>query len=448
MQNKRIEFIPLPRIEKAKSLKNPYCGMYSIYRFYADSTACYDKADALEDIISSTSQQLCLVEINLINYNDKPLSKEALRNITLILEYFISYGKQVILRFVYDWEGKGILSEPKDIELILKHMMQVSDIMKEYESSIYILQGLFIGSWGEMHNSHYLSERSMTRLAKQMYECSGNSTQIALRCPSYWRMIFKTYKPLNQEMAYSKLMCSRFSLFNDGMLASETDFGTYGAIYAKEAESHSDKWIRKDELKFQNTLCRYVSNGGEVINNSNYNDVETAIEDLMTMRVSYLHSEYDEKVLDKWKVNSSSVSDPLWRDISAYRYIAAHIGYRFTIKDVKQLMGVCNSLTISVKICNNGFAPCYHSFAVKFIMRNASYSELYEYIVDSDTRYWMPTETVEIKSTIDITSLKGNKYILCLSIYDPRSQKSIELANTFSEADYKGYYTIGMVEIY
>ncbi|MDI9512271.1 MAG: DUF4832 domain-containing protein [Bacillota bacterium] len=448
IQRNKIKLIPLPRTERGNILQNPYCGMYSIYRFYAESIICQEKKHELDGIMMTTNQQICLVEINLISFNDKPLDEAALQNISLILEYFISHEKQIILRFVYDWEGKGILSEPKDIDYILQHMNQLSGILKGYEKHIYILQGLFIGSWGEMHNSRYLSERHMTRLAKQLYECSGDGTQIALRCPSYWRMIFRTFKPLNKETAYTKLMSSRFSLFNDGMLASETDFGTYGSVYAKEAENHNDKWIRHDELEFQNELCRYVSNGGEVINNCEYNDVAAAIEDLRTMRVSYLHSEYDKEVINKWKTNKSGLSDPIWQYRSAYEYIAAHLGYRFTLRDLKQPLHSSfeDRLRVNVKLCNTGFAPCYHSFEVGFLVRNSSYSELYEYRVDTDTRFWMPGEMVEIESAIDIDNLKANKYILCLRVYDPRTQRYIELANTFSSADYMGYYSIGIIE--
>ena len=96
-------------------------------------------------------------------------------------------------------------------------------------------------------------------------------------------MIFKTNQPLDDKTAYSKLIRSRFSLFNDGILSSYTDYGTYGYIRAKVSDNYSDKWIRKDELNFQNKLCRYVSNGGEVINNCKYNDVETAVRELRIM---------------------------------------------------------------------------------------------------------------------------------------------------------------------
>lgn len=442
---KKIKWVPFPRVEGTKVLNNPYCGLYSIFRFYGESIINKDNGTSLEDITIDSSQRLSLIIINLINFNNKPLSLEVLLNIKRIFNYFISYKKQLILRFVYDWDGKGIVSEPKDVEYILKHMEQLSDILKEYEEHIYIIQGLFIGSWGEMHSSRYLNERSLVRLAKRLYDCSGERTQIALRCPSYWRTIFKTYNPLDDETAFSQLIGARLSLFNDGMLGSDTDFGTYGSAYSKEATSYSEKWIRKDELEFQNKLCKYVSNGGEVINDNIYNDGIQAIESLRTMRVSYLNSQYDEQVLSKWKSTKTGLSDPLWRDKSVYDYIEAHLGYRFVIKDVKLniLLRKRDSIKVLIRLCNMGFAPCYHSFDVKLAIRSEDYSEFFEYRIDTDTRFWIPEDIIEIDKIIQIEMLEKERYILCFSIYDSRTGRPIEVSNTFETVDYRGYYSMG-----
>lgn len=446
LQKKKVKWFPLPRIEKVKELNNPYCGWYSLFRFYADSRVCHNLGVKLEDIVIASSQQLCLVVINLIAFNNRDLTIEALQNIRNIIQYFALQDKQIILRFVYDWEGSGILSEPKDIEYILKHMDQLSNILKENEKNICIHQGLFIGSWGEMHNSRYLTDRHMYRLAKQLYNCLGESTEIALRCPSYWRMIFKTYQPLNDETAYTKFMGARFSLFNDGMLASETDFGTYGSTYGKEATNHSEKWIRKNELEFQNKLCKYVSNGGEVINNCEYNDGGSAIEDLRVMRVSYLHTDYDKQVLDKWKISNSGISSSLWKDKSAFEYISAHLGYRFVINDVNMKSARNRGLKVIIKLINTGFAPSYHKFDVKLLIRNITYTDFEEFELDVDTRKWMPQDIIIIEKVISIDKKKSSKYILSFGIYDQRTQKSIEIANTFAAMDYMGYYNIGIIE--
>ncbi len=441
----KLKWIPLPRTEKAETLINPYCGLYSIFRFYADNETVLQGDRKIEEIPVEPGQQICLVEINLLHFSEGALSELALEHIRRIFRHFSSLGKQMIVRFVYDWEGKGVLSEPKDIAVILNHMSQLSPLLKEYSGEIYILQGLFIGSWGEMHNSRYLSERHITRLARQLYECSGERTQIALRCPYLWRMVFKTYYPLDRAEAFTDIQKARFSLFNDGILASDTDFGTYGNIGMKDSKSYSDKWVRKDELEFQNQLCKYVSNGGEVINECSFNDVAPAMEALKEMRVSYLHSQYDEKVLEKWKAAKSGVSSPLWKEKSAFEYISAHLGYRFTLEDATLSLTADKSgrLRAAVSLSNQGFAPSYHKFNVKFVIRSASFSEFHEYAVDTDTRLWMPDEKVELEALLPGTDLEQRYYTLCFGIYDPQTRRPVQIANTFSAPDHTGNYSLG-----
>ncbi|HHV12062.1 MAG TPA: DUF4832 domain-containing protein [Clostridiales bacterium] len=440
----KIKWMPLPRTEKAEALKNPYCGLYVIFRFYAGSDRRYPTGEVIESILPDPDQQLCLMEINLLPYREEPLPEGALHIIRRVIRHFASQGKQLILRFMYDWEGKGVLNEPKDIGIILGHMGQLSPLLKEYTEAIYILQGLFIGSWGEMHSSRYLGERSMVRLAKQIYGCAGEKTQIALRCPSFWRMIFKTYHPLDGAEAFTGIQKARFGLFNDGIMASEADFGTYGSISAMDAKAYGDKWLREEELEFQNKLCRYVSNGGEVIHECPYNDAEQAIETLRRMRVSYLHAEYDEGVLSKWKAARLGSPYAPWKDRTAFEYIEAHLGYRFTLGEASLSPAPGKgSLRAAVKITNKGFAPCYHKFEIKFIVRTASFSEVHEYGVDTDTRRWMPEERVELETEIPVSGWGQKSYILGFSIYDPRSGQPIRIANTFSAADHMGVYSLG-----
>lgn len=441
----KLKWIPLPRVERAEALNIPYCGFYSIYRFFADSRMEAVEEVPVEEVRAEPSKQLCLVEINLMPFNETELPEEALENVRMIFERFIELEKQMVVRFLYDWEGKGILSEPKDISVIMNHMSQLAPLLKEYTKHIYILQGLFIGSWGEMHNSRYLSERHIARLARHLYECSGENTQIALRCPNFWRMLFKTCQPLERGVAFTDIQKARFSLFNDGIMASDTDFGTYGNVGMKDSKSYSEKWMRKDELEFQNQLCRYVANGGEVINECPGNDAGPALEVLRKMRISYLHSDYDEKVLNKWKASKSGVNEVLWKDKTAFEYIEAHLGYRFTVEEASLSLAPDKSgrFKAAVKIVNRGFAPCYHKYEVKFVVRDASFSEIYEYEVDTDTRMWMPEEPTELETLISTEQFGLSSYILCIGIYDPQADRPIQLADTFSSADHMGNYNLG-----
>ena len=82
--------MPLPRSEKAEALINPYCGLYSIFRFYADSALMYEEDVEIESVKIEKDQQLCLVEINLVHFNEIPISKEALFIIERIFGHFIA----------------------------------------------------------------------------------------------------------------------------------------------------------------------------------------------------------------------------------------------------------------------------------------------------------------------------------------------------------------------
>lgn len=441
----KVKWVPLLRVERAEPLGNPYCGLYSIYKFYAHSKASGAENITIEETFIDPDQQLCLVQINLFHYNDRPLSDTALGNIEQIFRRFASEGKQMIVRFLYDWDGKGISSEPEDISIILIHMDQLSPLLKAYAREIYILQGLFVGSWGEMHDSRYLGQRNIIRLAEQLHECSGEETQIALRCPSFWRMVLRINEPLNKGMPLTEIRRFRFSLFNDAITASETDLGTYGNVNSIDSENYDDKWVRNEELEFQNELCKYVSNGGEVINENPYNDIRSAVQTLRRMRVSYLNSQYDGQVLNKWKSEGAGIFGPLWKNKTGFEYISAHLGYRFAIKDVDlfPIFGGGNRIQASVKIVNKGFAPCYHKFDVKFVLRTPSFSEIHEYGLETDTKEWLPEEEVKLEKGINISGLKEKNYMFCIGIYDLRSERFIALANVSSSRDYMGFYTLG-----
>ena len=64
-------------------------------------------------------------------------------------------GKDIIFRAAYDTEGMGLKNEPQDISLIYVHLRQLGGILRKYEQNILVVQGLLIGSWGEMHSSAF-----------------------------------------------------------------------------------------------------------------------------------------------------------------------------------------------------------------------------------------------------------------------------------------------------
>ena len=445
----KLKWVQLPLAERCEMLQNPYRGLYTIYKFFAHDELVPELGYTIEESVLRPKQSLCLIEINLVHYNESPLSEEALDHVRRIFSFFSGNQREMIVRFVYDWDGKGFQHEPREIGVILEHMQQLSPLLKQFMNSIYILQGLFIGSWGEMHNSRYMSERNIMKLAHQLYKCSGERTYIAVRCPSFWRTIFKTYNPLSEAQSFSESMPARFSLFNDGILASDTDFGTYGILTKRESTSYSDKLTREEELDFQDKLCRYVPNGGETVYAPEGNNFNLVCQTFKRMHVSYLNADYDRAVLMKWQESKTCIQDVAWKDKSVYDYIVAHLGYRFSVEAVKVslIKGRQNRLCVSVKLKNTGFSCSYRRFNVSLVVQTATISSMYCYPVETDTRRWRPDVSVLLESELNCSQWDQQLYILGLSITDPESGKHIQLANSFSCFDYNGLHSLGYMHI-
>lgn len=106
----------------------------------------------------------------------------------------------------------------------------------------------------------------------------------SVRTPAQWRTIVSEYRdtkvPHCPQPIFLSSLASRLGLYNDGMLGSANDTGTYGDKAAANLNTnYNDAWTREDELAFQMTspLC---TNGGEVIIDNVYNDFDNAVKDL------------------------------------------------------------------------------------------------------------------------------------------------------------------------
>ncbi len=341
--------------ETADVLSGPERGFYSILRYRAS-----DDASVPEEIFRHENDTLLLVEINLCAYADGDLSPAALEGIGVLLRRLRTPDCGLILRFLYDWDGQNMLTEPRSIGTILRHMEQLGPLIRENADGIYLTQGLFVGNWGEMHGSRYLRTDSLKRLYEAFSAALGDRVRISLRTPALWRSIVGLSTDEEVESAVLALS-SPPALFNDGMLGSESDIGTYG-VGPRE---------RERELTFQNRLCRFVPNGGEVVGDTSLSDAEAAMQTLARMRVSYLNREYDRRTLEKWKL-ARVCATGIWNGKSYFDYAEAHLGYRFVVRSVNLgLSAFTGTLNAEIAVENIGFAPIYHDTAAELVFVGA-----------------------------------------------------------------------------
>ena len=257
---KKIRFLnytPDNSSESTETLSNPYAGFYTMTGITLSDTDTPSIPAALSSTDSST--ELVMLEINLLQYRDRDINDAALSHLDTYFSSWKVTGHQLIVRFLYDWDGNNLNSEPDTIDQIITHMKQVAPYVNKYDDIIYLMQGIFVGNCGEMNQSHYLNTESMTALMNTLDSNISSSIFLSVRTPLQRRMILNSAQTPGKENAFDGSLSSRLGLFNDGMLGSANDTGTYGNGSHSTSEILA-AWSRSDELDYQNKLCRYVPN--------------------------------------------------------------------------------------------------------------------------------------------------------------------------------------------
>lgn len=402
--------------ETAGRLENGERGFYQIRGFYITDSSEDEKSFA--DTLSGyePSEKLQLVHINLKEFADRPVSQTGISQIRTILKSYEEKDSDLIIRFIYDWDGKSMENEPFSLDTVLLHMEQMGAVLDEFSSCVYIVQGVFMGNWGEMHSSKFLNEDDYKTLIEKMNEVMPEGCFLSVRTPAYWRTAAQRKEPLSEEEAWQEdSLISRLSLFNDGLTGDSYDCGTYGEISQKESDSFVQRWRRSDELDFQNRLNLYVPNGGEAIIENPLNDFSSAVSYFREIHVSYLNKDYDGDVLEKWRntvIDDGSVYDGM----SGYDYMERHLGYRFVVKSaVLNSKGIFDrSFFLNIKIENVGFGCRYTPCGVKILIVNNVTSETREISADTDPRSWKPSAFSEF--AVELPELEKGEYSVYIEL--------------------------------
>lgn len=428
-----VDYVSAIRPESARELDNPYIGWYQLYNYSLSNEEPFDTSLISEQ---TYGPGLALLQFNLCRFMDSPISEAGLGQLEDILDAWHSTGRQLIVRFLYDWDGNALEQEPETLSLILEHMSQTAAAVNRHADCIHILQGIFVGSWGEMHSSNYMEEDDMLTLIRHLASVTDPDIFLAVRTPEQWRTIVQSAQPLSAEEAFDGSLAARLSLFNDGMMGSETDLGTYADAALSFPQTDYGKRFRQEELLFQEELCFYVPNGGEVVIDNPYNDFSSAVQDLARTHVSYLNNAYDEAVLSKWKESVCREGSP-FAGMNGYDYISRHLGYRYVLRSSGLTFPQPHAETASLSLAleNVGFAGSYRSFDVSVTLHCTEKGKKFLVPIQTDTRFWNPGSDISLEASFEVQQLGTGTYEIFLHISDPVSGFPILLANEGADAE-------------
>ena len=447
----RAEFHRFPLPEATGNLDRPECGWYQLYAYTLQPDTHLDDSKLYVTISDGKgySYRLALLEFNLSAYADKELDAAAKANIERVFQTFASTKMKLIIRFLYDWDGNGLAHEPEQISFIKRHMEQAGEILNEYKNQIYTTQGIFIGSWAEMHGSKFMSAEDMTSLLLTFAKSTDPSIFLSVRTPAHYHTVFEQIENYPEKYAEyqvtSEELKKRLGLFNDGLFGSYSDLGTYQSVDAVSSDFEKLQ-KRARELSFQQELCQTVPNGGETVGGNELSSGASAVADLAKMHISYLNHIYDLKVIDRWKEETIEETGNVYDEKTYYEYITDHMGARFVLSDCEVNYRTFQSgdATGTLTITNTGFSNLYteKNFSLRLI-HNETKNETV--ILDSKdfseelkTNHWMTGTETKIPFSFSPFDFEDGEYDLVAMLTDPDTEDEISFANNCDHADTGG----------
>ena len=114
-------------------------------------------------------ESLCLVRVCIGNYAARSFDTPALTVFEEILSFFARHNKDMILRIIYDDEGKGMEHEPAGLSQIQSHMDQLGSIIYKYAAHIYT--GTFYRKLGRNAYFQILRQTKSLSSDRQLLSC-------------------------------------------------------------------------------------------------------------------------------------------------------------------------------------------------------------------------------------------------------------------------------------
>lgn len=377
----------------------------------------------------------------LMKYEDgRDLPQEKLDDMEGFFLRLRAAGVKALLRFAYELSPS--LNGPT-AETTLKHLSQVTPLLRKYKDVIYVLQCGFIGKFGEWHNSfHYLQNDVAfhKELMSAVLESLPPERCTMMRYPALKMHLFGA-QPLSADKAFTMAPEARIGHFNDGFLAGPPSHGgTFNrgdsVVSGEEEMDYLEKeglYLPMDGELFWSDVggMALPQNAATLFNRWSYDtfgmvhshnlfegadtmysmDVWKRVPiDPMFILANNLPMEHDYFVDDRGK--------HVWR--SYYEYIRDHLGYRIVLQEA-ETPEVClrnEKLKANISLINFGFSSPVNPRPVYLTLSNGI--ETHNFAFDTDIRRWAGHGTPQ-KLSIEAElpdSMKAGKYRVGLAMPD------------------------------
>lgn len=374
-----------------------------------------DSADLDElNELSDQGITLVLLAYDLKDFVDQDISDEKLGELDQAFAQLERAGFKVIFRAAYGFDSSAEFGDPSSLERIFGHIDQIKPIWIKYRNTLLSVQAGFLGPWGEWHHSNLGDDEGIptSQVANALIEALSDAVpeevSIAVRRPRFMRWLDPQRIDLN-----------RIAFHNDGLLASESDLGTYD----------DPDYSRDDELDFMAERSVPVANGGEMPWVSAFTEPSIAISTFEYLQVTYLNRNYNKDVLTDWASQS-------YQGSSFLTLIEQKLGYRWSIRDARLPRHFQNhqKITFSVTLMNTGFAAISFPASAEWVLSFPDGTQHIIAIPNVNLQELRPQSNLKLSSSLSLPSSPeyftvGIRFKQGTSNPDERSALTLHLAN-------------------
>jgi len=348
--------------------------------------------------------RLLYVRIDLSGYKNRPLPDGFLRKLSRGFAAARNEGVKLIVRPVYNYpRGETDYQTAQDapLEIVLKHIEQLSALMRENADVIAFIQAGYIGAWGEWHTS----SNDLTSPAKRRRIMDA----IIGSAPPERSVQFR-YPPYIEEWIASRGAASDsagIGFHNDCFLASDTDVGTYSEDAQKREEQRDAMAWLSARGPFGGETCNPLADPDP----SPRSECADILREGARFGLTYLNAGYYRPLFyDRWEAGGC-LDD-----------VRNSMGYRLSLLRLKYPRVVEGGETtrIALTIANTGWAPPYNLKQFRLVLKNRESGAVLEFGgVNADPRAWLPGSESEVSIDLRIDdSVPPGTYEVYLALRD------------------------------
>lgn len=260
---------------------------------------------------------------------------------------FFGLARSAGIKCIIRWSYNSGYQDDAPLNWVLTHIQQLGPIWRDNADVIAVLQGGFIGAWGEWHSSTngLTSASNMRTILEAILAELPDSRMAQVRTPGYMRNMYGN-TPLAFDDRFLGGVLARMGFKNDCFQTNSSDAGTYN---------------NQADRDYANAMAVLTCTGGEtceVGGLNSWNDCAPSMATLALQGWDYLNDSFYAPVLSKWETAGCKAT------------IARLLGHRLALTHaiLPTTIAAGAPMTVRLTMQNTGYGKVYNPRPIDLVL--------------------------------------------------------------------------------